>query len=267
MTVNRTAIAAVVRRDRLILMSYRLSFVLELFYGIAHLALYYFISKTFAGLSTADLGGAPTYFAYAAVGIIMGGVLDATSSTVGYRIRDEQVTGTLEAISTTPITPLELCVGLVGFPFLFASARSAFYLVVAAVLMHLDVGHTSWIGLVLVFLATGAAIAPLGILAGAAVLVMKRGQLISSTIMYVLTLLGGMVFPVSVLPARLEALSALIPLRYAFDGARQALFVGSGWEGDVLVLIVSAVILWPLSVWVFGKAGQWARRAGSLAEY
>ena len=265
--MNRTAIAAVIRRDRQIITSYRLSFVLELFHGIVSLALYYFISKTFDGFSSSELGGAPTYFAYAAVGVIMGAVLDATSSSVGFRIRDEQVTGTLEAISTTPITPLELCIGLVGFPFLFASVRSAFYLVVAAVLMHLDVGHTSWIGLTLVFVATGAAIAPLGILAGAAVLVMKRGQLISGTIMFLLTLLAGMVFPVSVLPARLEALSALIPLRYAFDGARQALFVGSGWEGDVLVLVVSAVILWPLSIVLFTKAGAWARRAGSLAEY
>ena len=267
MSVNRTAIAALIRRDRQIITSYRLSFVLDLFFGIVNLAMYYFISRTFEDLSSSDLGGAPTYFAFAAVGVIMGAVLDATSSSVGYRVREEQVTGTLEAISTAPITPLELCVGLVGFPFTFASARAAFYLIVAAVLMDLDVGSTSWIGLVLVFVTTGAAIAPFGILAGAAVLVMKRGQVISGTFMFLMTLLAGMVFPVSVLPARLEALSALIPLRYSFDGARQALFVGSGWEDDVLVLIAAAIILWPLSILIFSKAGAWARRAGSLAEY
>ena len=133
--------------------------------------------------------------------------------------------------------------------------------------MGLDVGSTSWIGLALVFLATGAAMAPIGILAGAAVLVMKRGQVISGTLVYLMTILAGMVFPISVLPDRLEALSALIPLRYAFDGARQALFAGSGWEDDVLALIAFAVILWPLSVLLFSKAGAWARRAGSLSEY
>ena len=250
-----------------IVTSYRLSFLLDAFYGIINLALYYFISKTFAGASSSDLGAAPTYFAFAAVGVIMGAVLEATSSSVGYRIREEQVTGTLEAISTTPATSLELCLGIVGFPFLFASARAAFYLVVAAVLMNLDVGSTSWIGLVLVFVATGAAIAPFGILAGAAVLVMKRGHIVSGGLVFLMSVLGGMVFPVSVLPARLEALSALIPLRYAFDGARKALFEGSGWGTDVLVLLLFAVVLWPLSVFLFGKAGALARRAGSLAEY
>jgi ABC-2 type transport system permease protein len=265
--VNSTVIAALIRRDRLIVTSYRLSFGLELFHGIVGLALYFFISKTFEGFSSSDLGAAPTYFAYAAVGVVMGGVLDATSSGVGYRIREEQVTGTLEAVSTAPVTSLDLCLGLMGFPFFFASARAAFYLVVAAILMGLDVGSTSWIGLALVFLATGAAMAPIGILAGAAVLVMKRGQVISGTLVYLMTILAGMVFPISVLPDWLEALSALIPLRYAFDGARQALFAGSGWEDDVLALIAFAVILWPLSVLLFSKAGAWARRAGSLSEY
>ena len=176
MFVNPTVIAALIRRDRLIVTSYRLSFVLELFHGIVGLALYFFISKTFEGFSSSDLGAAPTYFAFAAVGVVMGGVLDATSSGVGYRIREEQVTGTLEAVSTAPVTSLDLCLGLMGFPFFFASARAAFYLVVAAILMGLDVGSTSWIGLALVFLATGAAMAPIGILAGATVLVMKRGN-------------------------------------------------------------------------------------------
>jgi len=267
MSVNPTVVAALVRRDRLIAMSYRLSFLLELFHGIVGLALYYFISRTFEGFSSSDLGPAPTYFAYAAVGIVMGGVLDATSTSVGYRIREEQVTGTLEAVSTAPVTPIELCLGLMGFPFIFASARAAFYLVVAAILMGLDVGNTSWIGIVLVFLATGVAMAPIGILAGAAVLVMKRGQLISATIVYLMSILAGMVFPITVLPDALQALSALIPLRYAFDGARQALFTGSGWEDDVLALIAFAVVLWPLSVFLFGKAALWARRAGSLSEY
>lgn len=267
MPVSTTAIGALIRRDRLIVTSYRLSFLLDAFYGVVNLVLYYFISKTFAGASSSDLGSAPTYFAFAAVGVIMGAVLEATSASIGYRLREEQVTGTLEAMSTTPVTPLELCLGIVGFPFLFASARAAFYLVVAAALLDLDVGNTSWIGLVLVFVATGAAIAPFGILSGAAVLVMKRGHIVSGGLVLLMSMLAGMVFPVSVLPARLEALSALIPLRYAFDGARQALFEGSGWQTDVLVLLLFAVVLWPISVVLFSKAGAWARRAGTLAEY
>jgi ABC-2 type transport system permease protein len=267
MYVSRTVVASLIRRDLLVASSYRLSFALEFFYGVLDLGLYFFISETFEGLSSRDLGAAPTYFAFAAVGVVMGAVLDATSSSVGYRLREEQVTGTLEAVNTAPVTALELCVGLVGFPFFFASARAALYLVVAAILMDLDVTSASWPGLALVFLATGAAVAPIGILAGAAVLVMKRGQVISATLVYLMTILAGMVFPVSVLPDWLEPVAVVVPLTYAFDGARDALFAGSGWEGDVLVLVAAAVVLWPVAVLLFSLAAAWARRAGSLSEY
>lgn len=265
--MSGTVIGSLVRRDRLIVTSYRLSFLLELFYALVNLTLYYFISKTFEDSSSSDLGGAPTYFAFAAVGLVMATVLEATTSSVAARVREEQLTGTLEHISAAPVTSLELCVGMMGFPVILASARAAVYLAIAALLMNLDVGETSWLGFVLVFVATGAACAPFGILAGAAVLVMKRGLLISGALVFLMSLLGGMVFPVSVLPPALEAVSALIPLRYAYDGARQALFEGSGWGADVLVLVVAAAILWPLSVFLFDRAAAWARRAGSLAEY
>lgn len=267
MFVSRTVVASLIRRDVFVASSYRLSFALEIFYGVLELGLYFFISETFDGVSSSALGAAPTYFAFAAVGIVVGAVLDATSSSVGYRIREEQVTGTLEAVSTTPVTALELCLGLVGFPFFFASARAGLYLVVAAILMNLDLTNTSWVGLGLVFVATGAAVAPIGILAGAAVLVMKRGHVISGILVFLMTILGGMVFPVSVLPDWLQPLSVVVPLRYSFDGARQALFAGTGWEDDVLVLLAAAAILWPLAVLLFSKAGARARRAGSLSEY
>jgi ABC-2 type transport system permease protein len=267
MFLNPTTIRALIRRDGLVVRSYRLGFVLEVSYGVLDLALYFFISRTFEGFSATDLGSAPTYFAFAAVGIVVGVVLDATSSSVGYRVREEQVTGTLEALSTAPVRPLELSLGLVGFPFAFASLRAGFYLIVAATLMDLDVSNTSWPGLGLVLLASGAALAPIGILAAAAVLVFKRGHIISATIVYLMTILGGMVFPVSVLPDWIEPLASVVPLTYAFDGARDAFFAGSGWGFDVLVLTAWAVLLWPIAVFLLGRASAFARRAGSLSEY
>ena len=123
-----------------------------------------------------ELGGAPSYFAFAAAGVILGLVITASSSGVAFRLREEQVTGTLEAMSTEPVTPFEMCVGLVGFPFAFAVVRSGLYLAMAAIFLDLDLSDTSWSGFVLVLIASGAALAPLGMLAGAAVLVFKRGR-------------------------------------------------------------------------------------------
>jgi ABC-2 type transport system permease protein len=267
MDLDPTVVRALVRRDLLIAGSYRLSFGLEAVYGVLGLFLYYFISRTFDDISSSDLGQAPSYFAFAAAGIIVGTVLNATTTSVGYRIREEQTTGTLEALAATPVSSLELSLGLVGFPFLFACAQAGFYLAVAAAFMGLDASGASWPGLVIVLLASAAALAPIGILSGAAVLVLKRGQMVSAALVYLMTLLGGMLFPVSVLPSWLQPLADAVPLRYALDGTRDALFTGSGWEGDAAVLAVWAVVLWPLALLAFDRAGAFARRAGSLSEY
>ncbi len=121
MHLSPTVVRALVRRDLLITGSYRLSFGLEAAYGVLGLVLYYFISRTFDDVSSTDLGQAPSYFAFVAVGVVVGTVLDATTSSVGYRVREEQTTGTLEALASTPASSIELSVGLVGFPFVFAA--------------------------------------------------------------------------------------------------------------------------------------------------
>ena len=87
-----------------------------------------------------------------------------------------------------------------GFPFVFAVIRAAIYLFIAVSVLNLDVSNADWPGLLLVVAGTAVAIAPIGILAGAAALAIKRGHVVSSTIIWVMTLLAGMVFPVAVLP-------------------------------------------------------------------
>jgi ABC-type transport system involved in cytochrome c biogenesis permease component len=259
---------AIVRRDFHVQRSYRLPFLLEVFYGVLELAVYYFISRTFAGSATPDdLQGAPSYFAFAAVGLILAVVVSATTSGIGYTLREEQTAGTLEMLDVHPVTTTEICAGLVGFPFLFAIARAVLYLVVAGAFMDLDFSQTSWPGLALSLLASAAGLAPFGVLAGALVLALKRGAMLSGLIVYGMTLISGSVFPISVLPEWLQPLGKAMPTRFAFDGTRAALFEGTGWEGDVLALAAWGIVLLPVSLFAFEHALRYAKREGSLSQY
>jgi ABC-2 type transport system permease protein len=260
-------VLAIVGRDFDITRSYRLPFILDAFFGVLNLAVYFFISRTFEGVRSADLHGAPTYFAFAAVGIVLGLVVEAASEGIADRLRDEQLTGTLEALVTYPLTLAEICLGLVGFPFLFALARALLYLVVAGIWMDLDLSRTSWLGLVCVLIASGSALTALGILAGAIVLVLKRGIALVGMAVFGMTLLSGSVFPIAVLPDWLEPLGKILPLRFALDGVRAALFLGDGWATDAAVLVGFSALGIPVAVWIFGRALLFAERAGSLAQY
>jgi ABC-2 type transport system permease protein len=260
-------VRAFARRDFLTTRSYKLSFGLEAVFGVLELAVYFFISRAVGQVSADSLEGAPSYFAFAAVGIIIGAILAGVSTSIAARLRDEQMTGTLETLAAQPVTVLELCTGVVSFPFVFASVQAAVYLTVASFWMDLDVSNTSWVGVVTVLIATAVAFSPLGILSAALVLLYKRAVLLTGMLIYAMTLVGGAVFPVSVLPDWLEWLGRATPIRFAFDGVRAALFTGEGWAGDALALAVFGLAFAPLALLAFSSALRHAKTTGSLSEY
>jgi ABC-2 type transport system permease protein len=260
-------ISAVVRRDYHVARSYRLAFVLDLLYGVINLVVFFFISRTFADATTSELDGAPSYFAFAAVGIALTIVIGAASSGLAARIREEQLTGTLEALVAQPLTTTEVALGLAGFPFLFAIVRAAFYILVAAALLGLDLSGTDWAGFVVVLVVAGIALSALGVLFGAVVLIVKRGEVLAGMVTFGMGLVSGAFFPVSVLPGWLEPLGAVVPTRFAFDGLRSAIFEGGGWGGDALALLAFTAVGFPIAVYAFSRALAHARRAGTLSQY
>jgi len=58
-----------------------------------------------------------------------------------------------------------------------------------------------------------------------------------------------------------------MPIRFAFDGVRAALFTGQGWGHDVLALLAFGAALTPLAVGLFALALRRAKRAGTVSEY
>jgi ABC-2 type transport system permease protein len=99
------------------------------------------------------------------------------------------------------------------------------------------------------------------------VLVLKRGHVLASSAVFVMTLLSGSIFPVTALPGWLQPISRVLPTRFAFDGIRGALFEGHGWGVDVLALLLTAVVGIPLALVVFARAVRLTQRQGSLGQY
>jgi len=260
------AIAALVRRDYAVTRSYRLTFYMDIGLGVVDLCIYYFISETFPQ-QRADLGGAPSYFAFAAVGLAMTIVIGATSTQLAQRVREEQLTGTLEALTLQPLSAGELSLGMGGLPFLFAMVRVAVYLLVAGTLLGVSFAGADWLGFAVVLAASAVSLSGIGIALGGLVIVVKRGAVVATLLTFLLGLLGGAFFPVSVLPDWLEAIGKVVPTRFAFDGLRAALYRGGDWQGDAAALAAIGIVTLPLAVWLFGAALAYGRRSGTLVQY
>lgn len=252
-------------RDFLVSSSYRVAFVLDLFFGLVSLLIYFFISRTFENVPAEDLAGAPSYFAFAAVGVALNLVIQSASVRLAQRMREEQLTGALEILIAQPVASGELSLGLAGFHFLFAIVRAVFYLLVAGLLLSADLSSADWAGFAAVMLAAGAAFVPFGIVAAALVLVVKRAELLITLVVLSMSLVGGAFFPVEVLPSALEEIARFLPTTFAFSGVRSALYQGDDWAVPALELAGFAVVGLPVAMLVFRQALEMAVRRGSLS--
>ena len=261
------AIRALIRRDWLTILTYSRLFALDVVFGALNLVTYYFISRTFVTVPPGGLGGAPSYFAFAAVGVAILGVVQAAMATLSIAIREEQMTGTLEALIMQPLGSTELALGLAGYHFLFAVARSGLYLLIAVALLGADASHADWVGFVLSLFATAAALTAIGIALGALVLMFQRVQALLTAVMFVMGLLGGAFFPIAVLPGWLEGIAKVIPTRLAFESVRNALYRGDAWVRPAAGLAAFALVGVPLAIAFFGFALRTTKRRGTVAEY
>ena len=255
------------RRDYAITRSYRNTFLLEIAIGVIEILVYFYISRTFTQGSTGNLHGAPSYFDFAVVGIIVTIVIGATSTELASRVRQEQLAGTLEALFLQPLTTMEVTLGLVAVPFIFAMVRAVVYLTIAAAFLGLVVTHANWLGAGLMLIVTGAAMCAIGIAAGAFVLVVRRGAYFSGMLLFAMGFVSGAVFPASVLPDWVQPIGAIVPTRFAYDGLRSTLFKGSDWGGDVLTLALFAAIGVSVAIFLFAGALSLSKRRASLAQY
>lgn len=254
-------------RDALVMRSYWLATAFDLVFGLLSLLIYYFISRTFHNVPVHELGGAPTYFAFAAVGVALALVVQASCVRVAQRIREDLVSGSLETLIAQPLTRTELALGQSTFHFSFGTVRAFLYLLVAFLGLGIGLSQASWPGLILVLLASGLAMTAVGIALSSFVLLLRRAEFLVAMAVLALTLLGGAFFPISVLPDWIEPIAKILPTRFIFGGVRAAVLRGEGWGLDFLYLVIFFAVGLPVAVAFFSFALNQARRRGRLTSY
>lgn len=262
----RTA-SAILWRDAKLAVSYRLNALLTVASLAFGVTLWFFLAKALEP-RTGDwaTGG---YFAYVVTGTALMGYVQAALQTTGRRLRQEQMTGTLEMLLAAPAPPYLLVAASALWDLLAKTLEVAVVLALAAA-FGLRFAVASWWALLAVMALTLVNFLALGILASGVLLVFQRGEPVTPFVGGLFTLLGGVFFPPEMLPSWLEGLSRLIPLPYALDAFRAVLQRGAGLRGvggDLAVLAGFAAVLLPLS-WISLAAGLGlAKRHGLLGRY
>ncbi|NUM48131.1 MAG: ABC transporter ATP-binding protein/permease [Anaerolineales bacterium] len=262
---------AFLQRDWHMETSYRLAFLLDFISIFFSVAVFYFVGELI-GVQTApflaEFGG--DYFAFVLVGIAFSRYFGVGISSFASNLRQAQTTGTLEAMLATP-TPLStIILSSSLWNFGFATLQVLAYLFVGWLFLDVPIGQGNLLAAVLILLLSIVVFSSLGILAASFVMVLKRGDPITWAFNVLFTLLGGVYYPITILPAWMQTLSTFLPVTYGLQAMRLALLQDAPWAAilpEIIPLALFGLVLLPLSLFAFRFAVRRARQDGSLAHF
>lgn len=259
------------RRDFAVARSYRAAFVIEIFEALFGSASFYFLSRFVESAKLEkSLPPGTTYFAFALVGIAFFDYLSVALYTFDASLQEARQNGTLENLLVTQTSLPVILAGSSLYPFFFMSARTAVYMGWGAILFGFPLGGANWMGAFLVLGASVLAFSPLGILSASYLLVFKRGNPVNWAILGLSSVVGGMMYPVSVLPPWLQRVARLIPMTYSLQGMRAAI-LGHATIRELAPslagLTIFAAVFLPISFMIFSWALRRTKIAGTLTHF
>jgi len=261
---------AFIRRDIATARSYRAAYAIELVAILFSVTLFFYLSRLVDGNTTfAHKYLGHGYFGYVIIGLALLRVVHTSLSSFATKLRSDQTTGTLEALFASPASPSLVIVSSAAFEILRATLLGVAMVLVAVIVFGLHLG-TSWEGagvLVLALPACVAVFAAIGVALAAFTVVFKQTTSLISLISSGLGLLAGIYFPIKVFPPALRAIANANPFTWAVEVVRDALLGNHIPAGELVGLLITALLLLPLALLLFAVALARARREGSLAHY
>lgn len=270
MTLLPGRLSAFLRRDFREALTYKFSFVSSFVGILLSSATFYFVAKLVppGTPSLGPFGG--DYFSFAVVGVAFSSLLGMFQEGLSAVVRSAQVSGTLEALLVTPASIPTVLFGSSLYSLLVQVFRTLLHLGVALAFFGMTLGRVNGPGVLSVGVLTILCFLGVGVLSASFILVYKTGNPFGWILGTVSGLLGGVVFPIALLPPWIRWVSSLLPVTYALDGMRKSLLASASFAEvlpDIAALAVFNIILLPASLLAFRLAVRKAKKDGTLSHF
>jgi ABC-2 type transport system permease protein len=267
------AVLAIARKDWIVFFRYPMNALFRVIEPIAWLTPVYFLGQSFAGPSGnagfAAYTGTADYMSFILVGAILSNYLSAVFWGMGYALKSEMDAGVLESNWMTPIPRAALLVGQTLASLTITTLNSAGMLLLAWLLFGFEVSGS--------LLAAAGALLPMlvalygfGFAFAALVLLMRDANTLIDVSNFLIAILSGSQFPVTVLPRLLLPVALAIPLTYGFDAVRALLLRTTPLlplEYEIGILMLFMLIMAPLGYLVFKLVERRSKRLGTLGQH
>lgn len=262
---------AFLKKDILITISYRFNIILQLFKITVSLLMFYFIGETFGGAISPFLGRyGGSYFPYVLVGYAASSFVTAGLNAFSDEVRAAQIEGTLESLLGTPTSIYTILIGNSLWSFITAFIESILLIVIGILFFNLNITAVGVFSAIIILLMTLIAFISIGMLSASFIMIFKQGNPIKFLFGTSSYFLGGIIFPVEVLPLPLQYMAELLPITHAIKSLREILLAQMSFEHIIPALInlcIFIMIFIPISILIFRFAVDRAKRDGSLVQY
>ncbi len=268
MSPSLRRIIAFFRKEFINDISYSLSFLSRWVGILLTVFTFYYFSRLVGGRqsSVLDIYGGD-YFSFIIVGLAVSSLVNSCLNGFPASVSREQAGGTLEFLLTTSTKPSVLWVAFSLYNLFMGFLSACFFVLIA---FFLGLGSISVNGLSLfVFLLCGIfCFQGLGMISASIGLMFRRGDPVRWIIGNLFWLLGGLYFPVSVLPDILQNISRLIPTTYLLHAVRLSFLRGTSLVSlkmELAVMMCFCGLLFAIGYFVFSGALRYAKRKGTLS--
>jgi ABC-2 type transport system permease protein len=270
-TSEAPKLAAFVRRDFRIAMSYRMGALSGVVGIVVQVVAFSFLGKLVDPARMPLFEGTrATYVEFVVIGICLNMTVLLILHELARAIRAEQLTGTLESLLVTPTRIGTVQIGSTLFNLLYVPVRVFLFLAAIAIIFGLDLHVGGILPATVLMLEFLPFLWGLGLIAAGAVLTFRRGTGTIGAGVAIISLGSGAFFPLSVLPVWLAHLAAYNPLAVVLTALREALIGGAGWQAlaaPMLELLPLAIVSVAAGIFAFRLFLRRERRLGTLGLY
>jgi len=258
-----------------IISRYKGSLLMDTFMPVVFAAMPIILGVSVAGANAggnfAERTGTSNYKMYMLVGSCTFMVVSVMLWLVGYWLRREQETGTLESVFLAPAGQIYVLSGVTLYALIRTIAAFGSALVIGSLLFQvnpLDGNLAAAMG----FLAIGLIpLWGLSMLFGALILRIKEANSVIQLMTWVVSFLMGIFFPLAFFPPLLRGIALLFPPTVMNDAMRASLlnletFFGS-WYASLAVMLAFAFAIPLLGYEMFAHTGRRVRAREGVGQY
>tara|TARA_B100000029_G_scaffold498420_1_gene567247 strand:+ start:440 stop:1258 length:819 start_codon:yes stop_codon:yes gene_type:complete len=265
-------IKALLKKDFLNALSYKMQFFSSIVGTIITVSIFFFISQIFS-LNDSDVLEKYNndFFNFIFMGIIMSELSYLMITSLSNEINNYRVTGTFEEILSVETPDIILILSSYAYPITAFFFKFLIYLMLGYFIFNLNlIPDYGFLIFLLITLISLISLIGIGLIASSYALVFLKGNPFTALYSTAVTLLGGVVFPVEVLPEFLSFVSFIIPMTHSLEllrGPTDIILMSNEFFFHLKSLILLSSIYLVLGYLLTKKAFKIAKKNGSLLIY